>query len=119
MRHRKHRHKLAVHPAHRKSLIRNLCVSIINSNSIKTTHAKAKAVRPVLEKLVTLAKQDSVANRRLAYSRLNSKKAVKRLFADVAPKFQERNGGYTRILKLADGRVGDNAKMSYIQFVTD
>ena len=117
MRHQKHRNKLAVNPAHRKSLIKNLCVSLINHGSIKTTHARAKAMRPVVEKLVTLAKKDNVANRRLAYSRLNSKGAVKKLFAEVAPNFQERSGGYTRISKLIDGRVGDNAKMSYIQFV--
>ena len=119
MRHRKHRHKLAINPAHRKSLIKNLCVSIISYGSIKTTHARAKAVQPVLEKLVTLARKDSVSNRRLAYARLNSKKAVRKLFAEIAPKFLARNGGYTRILKFADGRVGDNAKMSCLQFVQD
>ncbi|MCY4643208.1 MAG: 50S ribosomal protein L17 [Bacteriovoracales bacterium] len=117
MRHRKHRNKLAVNPAHRKSLIRNLCVSLIDHNSIRTTHAKAKAVQPFLEKLVTLAKKDSVANRRLAESRLNSSRAVKKLFSHVAPQFKTRNGGYTRIVKSAEGRVGDNAKMSTIEFV--
>ena len=117
MRHQKHRNKLAVAPHHRKSLIRNLCISVIHNGSIKTTHAKARAVQPVLEKLVTLAKQDNVANRRLAQSRLNSARAVKKLFTQVAPRFQQRNGGYTRVLKLADGRVGDNAKMGCLQFV--
>lgn len=117
MRHRKHHNKLAVDPAHRKSLIRNLCVSMIAHNSIKTTHARAKALRPVFEKLITLAKRDTVANRRLAYSRLNSKWAVKKLFSLIAPEYQDRPGGYTRISKLAEGRVGDNAKMSYLHFV--
>lgn len=117
MRHQKHRNKLAVAPAHRKSLIRNLCISVIHKGSIKTTHARAKAVQPVLEKLVTLAKRDNVANRRLASARLGSLGAVKKLFSQVAPRFQERNGGYTRVLKLADGRVGDHAKMSCLQFV--
>ena len=117
MRHRKHRYKLSVNPAHRKSLIRNLCVSAIDSGSIKTTHAKAKAVQPVLEKLVTLAKLDNVANRRLAHSRLGSERAVKKLFSQVALRFKERPGGYTRVLKLVDGRVGDNSKMGLLQFV--
>ena len=117
MRHGKHRNKLGIAPAHRKSLIKNLCVSVIDHETIKTTHAKAKAVQPVLEKLVTVAKTDTVANRRLAYSRLNSRRAVKKLFADIAPRFKERQGGYTRVLKFADGREGDNAPMSCLQFV--
>ena len=75
------------------------------------------AVRPMVEKLVTLAKNDSVANRRLAYKKLNSKDTVKKLFEEVAPKFKERAGGYTRVVKFAEGRVGDNAKMSMIAFV--
>ena len=117
MRHRKHQSKLAVAPSHRKSLVRNLCISLIGNGTIKTTHAKAKAARPVVEKLVTLAKVDTVANRRLAFSRLNSVSAVKRLFAHIAPRFEKRPGGYTRIVKLAEPRVGDNAKMSCLQFV--
>ena len=117
MRHRKHHYKLGVAPSHRKSLIRNLCVSVIDHGSIKTTHAKARAVQPILEKLVTLAKEDTVAHRRLAHSRLGSARAVKKLFSQVALRFKQRPGGYTRVLKLADGRVGDNAKMSCLQFV--
>lgn len=116
MRHRKHRHKLAVSPAHRKSMVRNLCISVIHSGAIKTTHARAKAVQPFLEKLITLAKKDSVANRRLAFSRLGSAVAVGKLFKEVAPRFKERKGGYTSVLKLADRRVGDHAKMSYLRF---
>ena len=117
MRHQKHRHKLAVAPAHRKSLMRNLSASLIQHGVIKTTHAKAKAVQPFLERLVTLARVDTLSNRRLAFARLNSKRAVRKLFGDIAPRFKERKGGYTSILKLADMRVGDSAKMSCIRFV--
>lgn len=117
MRHNRYKYKLGVSPSHRTSLIRNLCVSLIEHSSIKTTHAKCKALRPVVEKLVTLSKVDTVANRRLAFSKLNNKAAVASLFTTLGPKFKERNGGYTRIVKAADGRVGDNASMGYISFV--
>lgn len=117
MRHQNYGNKLGVKPAHRKSLLRNLSIELIDHGKIKTTHAKCKAIRSFLERLVTIAKVDSVANRRLVQRRLNNQDAVKRLFDEVAPKFKERNGGYTRILKLAGGRVGDGAKLSYIEFV--
>jgi len=117
MRHNKHKYKLGVDPAHRKSMIKNLASELIDHKKIKTTKTRCKAVKIYVEKLVTLAKVDSVANRRLAYKKLNNKDAVKALFEEVAPKFKERNGGYTRILRLADGRVGDNASMAYIAFV--
>lgn len=117
MRHQNYGNKLGVKPAHRKSLLRNLSIELIDHGKIKTTHAKCKAIRSFLERLVTIAKTDSVANRRLVQRRLNNQDAVKRLFDEVAPKFKERNGGYTRILKLAGGRVGDGAKLSYIEFV--
>lgn len=117
MRHQKHKYKVGNGPAHRVSLMKNLATEIIDHGKIKTTHAKCKAIQPYVEKLVTLAKVDSVANRRLAFSKLNNKDAVKKLFDVVGPKFKERNGGYTRVLKMADGRVGDNAPMSYILFV--
>lgn len=117
MRHSKHKYKLGVNPSHRKSLIKNLAIEVIDHGRIKTTHAKAKAVRGYVEKLVTLAKEDSVHNRRLAFRKLNNKDAVAKLFTEVAPKFKERNGGYTRIIKLADARVGDASKMGYISFV--
>jgi large subunit ribosomal protein L17 len=97
--------------------MRNLAIEVIDHGKIKTTHAKCMAVRGMVEKLVTLAKNDTVANRRLAFRKLNDSDAVSKLFDEVAPKFKERPGGYTRIMKLADGRVGDNAKMSYIAFV--
>lgn len=117
MRHSKHKYKLGVTPSHRKALIRNLAVEIIDHGKIKTTHAKAKAAQGYVEKLVTLAKNDTVQNRRQALSKLNNKGAVTKLFAEIAPKFKERNGGYTRIVKLADKRLGDASKMGYISFV--
>ncbi|MCP4912639.1 MAG: 50S ribosomal protein L17 [Oligoflexia bacterium] len=117
MRHQNRKYRIGTNPSHRKSLMRNLAIEVIDHGKIKTTHAKCKAIQGFVEKLITLAKNDSVANRRLAFKKLNNKDAVKRLFDDVAPKFKERNGGYTRILKLADGRVGDNAKMSFIALV--
>ena len=117
MRHAKHKYKLGVNPSHRKSMIRNLACEIIDHGKIKTTETRAKALRIYVEKLVTLAKNDTVANRRLAYKKLNNKNAVTKLFTDVGPKFKERNGGYTRIVKLADARVGDASKMGFISFV--
>lgn len=117
MRHKKHKYKLGVDPSHRKSLMRNLSASLIKAGAVKTTHAKAKAIQPYVEKLVTIAKEDNVANRRLVAARVADKTAVQKLFSEIAPKAKERNGGYTRVIKLSDGRVGDNAKMSYISFV--
>ncbi len=117
MRHQKRRYNVGSDPAHRKSLLRNLAIEVIDHGEIKTTEAKCKAIRPVVEKLITLAKNDTVASRRLAFKKLNNKTAVKRLFDEVAPRFKERPGGYTRILKFADGRVGDNARMCLISLV--
>jgi large subunit ribosomal protein L17 len=117
MRHQKKKYRIGTSPSHRNSLLRNLAIEVIEHESIKTTQAKCKAVRGYVEKLVTLAKNDTVANRRLAFSKLNDKNAVKKLFEEVAPRFKERPGGYTRILKFADGRVGDNAQMGLITFV--
>lgn len=117
MRHAKHKYKLGIDPAHRKSLIRNLAVEIIDHGKIKTTQTKAKAVKGVVEKLVTLAKNDTLQNRRLAYRKLNNRDMVNKLFTEIGPKFKERNGGYTRIVKLADKRLGDASSMGYISFV--
>ncbi|RLA62458.1 MAG: 50S ribosomal protein L17 [Epsilonproteobacteria bacterium] len=117
MRHNKHKYKVGNTPSHRVSLMRNLAIEIIDHGKIKTTHAKCKAVQGYVEKLITLAKIDSVANRRLASAKIVNKDVVQKLFNEVGPKYKERPGGYTRILKLADGRVGDNAKMSYIALV--
>lgn len=117
MRHQNKKYRIGSSPAHRKSLLRNLAVEVIEHESIRTTQVKCKAIRGYVEKLITLAKNDTVANRRLAFRKLNNKDAVKKLFEDVAPRFKERAGGYTRILKLADGRVGDNAQMGMITLV--
>jgi large subunit ribosomal protein L17 len=117
MRHNKHKYKLNVDPSHRKSMMRNLAISLIEHGKIKSTHPKCKAAQIFIEKLVTIARVDTVANRRLAFAKLDSAIAVKNLFENVGPKFTERNGGYTRVLKLADARVGDGAPMSYISFV--
>lgn len=117
MRHGMKKYNVGTNASHRKAILRNLAAEVIDHGQVKTTHAKCKAVKPMVEKLITLAKNDTVANRRLALSKLNNRAAVTKLFTDVAPRFKERPGGYTRIMKLADGRVGDNAKMSYIGFV--
>jgi large subunit ribosomal protein L17 len=111
MRHGCHKYKLGVKPQHRKALVQNLVIELITHGKIKTTETKAKAIKPTVEKLVTLAKIDTVANRRLAFTKLNNKEAVKAL------KFKQRPGGYTRILKLTEGRLGDGAKESIIAFV--
>lgn len=117
MRHQNRKYRIGTTPSHRKSLMRNLAIEVIEHKKIKTTQVKCRAIRPYVEKLITLAKNDTVANRRLAFKRLNNKGAVKELFEVVAPKFKERAGGYTRVLKLADARVGDNSKMGLIALV--
>lgn len=116
MRHRKRTAKLGRNTSHRKALLMNLANALLEHEKIKTTDAKAKAIRPYVEKLVTLARDDSMANRRTAFRKLNNKKVVKRLFETVAPRYKERPGGYLRILKLGP-RVGDAADMSQIEFV--
>lgn len=125
MRHRKHNHLLGVKTAHRTSLLANLSCSLIENGRIKTTLAKAKALRPAVEKAITLAKkshatEDSskkVHYRRQAIARLRSKTAVKKLFDELVDQFESRNGGYTRIYKLAIPRLGDAADMAIIEFV--
>ena len=125
MRHRKHNHLLGVKTAHRISLIANLSCSLIDNGRIKTTLAKARALRPSIEKAITLAKKahasDDAAKkvhfRRQAIARLRSKSAVKKLFDELVEQFAGRNGGYTRIYKLAIPRLGDAADMAIIEFV--
>ena len=117
MRHGNHKYTLGVKPAHRVAIIKNLAIEVLEHGKIKTTHARCMALRPYVEKLITLAKEDTVHNRRLAYSKLNNDNAVKELFTKVAPKFKTRNGGYTRVIKIAEGRIGDSAKMSYFALV--
>ena len=127
MRHRKHNHLLGVKTAHRTSLLANLSCSLIENGRIKTTLAKAKALRPTIEKVITLAKKANATDdaakkvhyRRLAISRLRSKRTVKKLFDEMVEQFVRRNGGYTRIYKLAMPRLGDAADMAIIEFVED
>lgn len=117
MRHGRHKYRVGSKPAHRRSLMKNLAAEVIDHGKVKTTHVKCKAVQIYLEKLITLAKEDTVANRRLAAGRIQNKDVVSKLFSEVAPKYVDRKGGYTRVLKMADGRVGDNSKMSFISLV--
>ena len=127
MRHRKHNHLLGVKTAHRTSLIANLSCSLIDNGRITTTLAKARALRPSIEKAITLAKKAHVSDdaakkvhyRRLAIARLRSQKAVKKLFDELVEQFVGRNGGYTRIYKLAIPRLGDAADMAIIEFVEE
>ena len=113
MRHKKSGRKLGRNSSHRKAMFRNMAASILKLETIRTTVPKAKELRRVVEPLITLAKEDSVANRRLAFSRLRDKEAVGKLFTDLGPRFKERPGGYLRILKMAP-RPGDKAPMAII-----
>ena len=116
MRHRKSGRKLNRNSTHRKAMFRNMAASLFDHEVIKTTLPKAKELRRVAEPLITLAKQDSVANRRLAFSRLRSDDAVGKLFGELGPRYQDRPGGYLRILK-AGFRVGDKAPMAIVELV--
>jgi len=116
MRHRKSGRKLGRNSSHRKAMFRNMATSLVHHETIKTTVPKAKELRRVIEPLITLAKVDGVANRRLAFSRLRDKAAVGKLFSDLGPRFKERPGGYLRILKIGP-RPGDAAPMAIVQLV--
>ena len=116
MRHRKIRSKLNRTSEHRAALMRNLALALIERERIHTTDAKAKQLRPVVERLVTLGRTGTLAARRLAFSKLGKKKAVHKVFTVLGPRFKERAGGYTRIVK-ADKRAGDGAQMAYIEFI--
>lgn len=116
MRHRKSGRRLNRTSAHRRAMFRNMAASLVEHEIIKTTLAKAKELRRVVEPLITLAKVDTVANRRLAFARTRSKAAVGKLFTELGPRYQDRPGGYTRILK-AGFRVGDAAPVAYIELV--
>ena len=113
MRHRKSGRKLGRTGAHRRSMFRNMATSLVEHELIKTTLQKAKELRKVAEPLITLAKVDSVAHRRLAYSRLQDKAAVGKLFTELGPRYQSRPGGYISILKCGF-RSGDAAPMAYV-----
>ena len=117
MRHQRKRDKLSRDAGHRKALVRNLCAQVLQHERIKTTEAKAKAAKPEVEKLITLAKRGDHHARRQAMAALgNDKFVVYRLFEEIGPRYAERNGGYIRVLK-AGFRHGDNAAMAVIEFV--
>lgn len=116
MRHRKSGRQLNRNSSHRSAMFRNMAVSLIKHELIKTTVPKAKELRRVAEPLITMSKTDSVAKRRLAFARLRDKAAVGKLFTEIGPRYQARPGGYLRILKCGY-RQGDQAPMAYVELV--
>ncbi|MEM0911030.1 MAG: 50S ribosomal protein L17 [Pseudomonadota bacterium] len=116
MRHRKSGRQLNRNSSHRQAMFKNMAGSLVKHEVIKTTVPKAKELRRVIEPLITLAKQDSVANRRLAMARTGDKEVVGKLFNELGPRYEGRPGGYSRILKCGF-RTGDNAPMAYIELV--
>ena len=117
MRHAKQRNKLSRDSAHRRSLLRNLCRDVVEHERIRTTQPKAKALRPEFEKLITLAKRGDLHARRQALSELhNDKFAVHKLFEEIAPRYADRDGGYTRIVKLGPRR-SDSTEMVFLELV--
>ena len=116
MRHKKSGRKLGRTSSHRKAMFRNMAASMLKHETIRTTLPKAKELRRVVEPLITLAKEDSVANRRLAFNRLRDKEVVGKLFTDLGPRFKDRPGGYLRILKMGY-RAGDAAPMAIVQLL--
>jgi large subunit ribosomal protein L17 len=116
MRHRNSGRQLSRNSSHRHAMLRNMAASLLRHETIRTTVPKAKELRRVVEPLITLAKADSLAKRRLAYSRLRDEGVVEKLFADLGPRFKARAGGYTRILKM-EPRPGDSADMALMQLV--
>lgn len=113
MRHRKSGRRLGRNSSHRKAMFRNMAASMLRHETIRTTLPKAKELRRVVEPLITLAKEDSVANRRLAFDRLRDKEVVGKLFSELGPRFKDRPGGYLRILKTGP-RPGDAAPMAVV-----
>jgi len=116
MRHRKSGRTLGRKSAHRKAMYKNMAVSLIQHETIRTTLPKAKELRRVVEPLITLAKTDGVARRRLAFDRLRDKSSVGKLFNELGPRFKDRPGGYLRILKIGF-RPGDSAPMALVQLL--
>jgi large subunit ribosomal protein L17 len=116
MRHRKSGRQLNRNSSHRKAMFSNMASSLVRHEVIKTTLPKAKELRRVIEPLITLAKQDSVANRRLAFARTRDNEVVGKLFNELGPRYEARPGGYTRIMKCGF-RAGDNAPMAYVELV--
>jgi large subunit ribosomal protein L17 len=115
MRHNNSGKKLSRNPSHRKALLRNLSKALFEYGRIRTTETKAKDLRGVVESLITLAKKNDLASRRLAYADLGSHQLVKKLFDEIAPRFAGIPGGYTRVVKLAMPRPGDSAPMAIIE----
>ena len=116
MRHRQSGRQLNRNSSHRKAMFRNMTASLVEHELIKTTLPKAKELRSYAEPMITLAKKDSVANRRLAFDRVRDKQVVGKLFNELGPRYQERPGGYIRILKCGF-RAGDKAPMAYVELV--
>jgi large subunit ribosomal protein L17 len=116
MRHRNSGRQLSRNASHRHALLRNMATSLLRHETIRTTVPKAKELRRVVEPLITLAKADSLAKRRMAFARLRDVDVVEKLFADLGPRFKARAGGYTRILKM-EPRPGDSADMALMQLV--
>jgi large subunit ribosomal protein L17 len=116
MRHRKSGRQLNRNSSHRKAMFQNMTVSLLNHEIIKTTLPKAKELRRIAEPLITMARNDSVHKRRVAFSRLRDRDTVTKLFSELGPRYKDRPGGYTRILKTGY-RAGDNAPMAYIELV--
>lgn len=116
MKHLNKNRKLGRKRGPRRALLKSLIHNLINSKKIKTTEAKAKEMRPLIEKLITRARKNSIANRRLVFQKLASDNDVKKMFDEIAPKYKERQGGYVRIIKTTP-RKSDVAKMAFIEFV--
>ena len=116
MRHKLGLRKLNRTSAHRLAMLRNMMNSLLRHEAIKTTLPKAKELRRVVEPMITLAKEPTVANKRLAFNRLRDREIVVKLFNEIGPMFKDRKGGYTRILKMGY-RVGDNAPLDYVELV--
>ena len=117
MRHRRNVNHLSRTSSHRTAMARNMACSLIEHERIVTTLPKAKNIKPFVEKLITMSKESSVHRRRLAFSRLRSKEAVSKLFDVLGPRFQDRPGGYCRILKLSKPRLGDNGTRAILELV--
>jgi len=117
MRHKIEGNRLGRTASERRALMRGLACGLIEHGKVRTTTAKAKALRPFIEPLVSRARKDSVANRRIIAARLHSVDAVKKLFADYAPRYVERPGGYTRIIKVSGFRRGDATELAEVQWV--
>ncbi len=117
MRHNVAGNKLGRLQSERRALLRNLAISLIQHGKVRTTDAKAKALRPFVERLVTRARKDTLSNRRLIASRIPNPPAVKKLFAEYGPRYAERKGGYTRIVKVSGFRRGDATTVAEVQWV--